>query len=304
MEPFDPAAVPRRRYHHRVWDSARWEGFAFRPDDIVVCTPYKAGTTWMQMICALLVFQRTTFHRPLAEISYWMELVAAPAETLHAEFAAQTHRRIIKSHTPLDGLPYHPDVTYVVVQRDPRDVFMSTLNHRTNFNPEAGRYFEDREMTEGPPPPPPEDIPASLDFWLTRGSFPWERDGAPFWSVYSHAQSFWQHRDRPNIHLFHYADLLEDLDREMRRAAEILGIGVAPSLWRDLVDAAGFASMKANADRVAPDTNFGMWSDNARFFNRGGSGQWRGVLNAADLERFDALAGHYPADMVGWLMRG
>jgi aryl sulfotransferase len=39
-----------------VWDSARREGFELRPDDIVISTPPKCGTTWTQMICALLIF--------------------------------------------------------------------------------------------------------------------------------------------------------------------------------------------------------------------------------------------------------
>ncbi len=74
MEKLDLSALPVRYYDHPVWDSARWQGFEPRVGDILICTPYKAGTTWMQMICALLVFQRTEFHLPLAEISPWMDL--------------------------------------------------------------------------------------------------------------------------------------------------------------------------------------------------------------------------------------
>jgi hypothetical protein len=39
-------------------DSARWEDFRFRPGgDLVITTPAKCGTTWMQTICGLLIFQ-------------------------------------------------------------------------------------------------------------------------------------------------------------------------------------------------------------------------------------------------------
>src|SRR5262249_38699700 len=40
---------------------ARWEGFEFRPGDIVISTPKKCGTTWTQMLCALLIFDGPVF---------------------------------------------------------------------------------------------------------------------------------------------------------------------------------------------------------------------------------------------------
>ena len=49
--------MPSRRYRSPEEDSARWSGFPFRDGDIVISTRSKSGTTWMQMICALLVFQ-------------------------------------------------------------------------------------------------------------------------------------------------------------------------------------------------------------------------------------------------------
>src|SRR5215469_866787 len=102
------AALPARihRYETPVSDSARWDDFEHRAGDIIVCTPSKCGTTWMQMICALLVHQTPELPLPLTRLSRWVERTAEPIEALNAEFAAQPHRRVLKSHTPLDGLPY------------------------------------------------------------------------------------------------------------------------------------------------------------------------------------------------------
>jgi aryl sulfotransferase len=308
MEKLDLATLPARHYEHQVWDTRRWHGFEPRPGDILVCTPYKAGTTWMQMICALLVFQRAELPLPLAEISPWMELRAAPAEEIHAIYAAQNHRRFIKSHTALDGLPWLPQASYICVQRDPRDVFMSALNHMQITNPDADAIFkrEAREALESgaEPEPLPEDPDELFRYWLTTGAFEWESDGAPFWSLFRHGASFWAHRDAPNIHLVHYADLKADLEGEMRRIASALDIEVAEEKWPELVAAAGFASMKRNADRMAPDTNFKMWKDNAQFFNKGTSGQWQGVLSAQSLALLDEVKARYPADYIDWLFTG
>ncbi len=305
MEKLDLSALPIRHYRHLVWDTARWQGFEPRPGDILVCTPYKAGTTWMQMICALLVFQRTEFHLPLAEISPWMELKAAPASEIHAVFAAQDHRRIIKSHTALDGLPWFPQATYIFVGRDPRDIFMSMLNHRQNSNPDADAIFK-REIRESgdEPEPLPEDPNEFFRMWLSAGSFPWESDGAPYWSVFRHGASFCAHRDEPNIVMVHFSDLKADVEGGMRRIAAALGIEVAEEKWPELVAAAGFENMKKNADRTAPDTNFRMWKDNARFFNKGTSGQWQGVLSAESLALLDEVTAKYPADYIEWLFSG
>jgi sulfotransferase family protein len=42
-----------------------------------------------------------------------------------AQLAAQEHRRFIKTHTPLDGIPLDPRVTYLVTARHPLDVAVS-----------------------------------------------------------------------------------------------------------------------------------------------------------------------------------
>src|SRR5215469_9085811 len=46
-----------RRYEATMYDSNRWDGFELRPGDIIISIPPKCGTTWAQMICALLILQ-------------------------------------------------------------------------------------------------------------------------------------------------------------------------------------------------------------------------------------------------------
>ena len=62
------------RYRSVIEDSGRWQGFPFRAGDIVISTPPKSGTTWMQTLCAMLVFDGLEFGRPLAGISPWLDM--------------------------------------------------------------------------------------------------------------------------------------------------------------------------------------------------------------------------------------
>lgn len=295
-----------RVYQTMVFDSSRWARFSPRDGDVIVCTSYKAGTTWTQMICLLLIHQTPTLPAPLAEISPWLDMRTEAIEAIMAGLEAQPFRRVIKTHTPRDGIPDYDNVTYVVCGRDPRDVFMSLQNHMANTDVTAfGRVLAAQGVEVAKPPPLPDDTDERFRLWLTAGTFPWESDGRPYWSHMRHAQTFWEHRDRANIHLLHYADLKADLEGQMRRVARLLNIDVEASRWPSLVEAASFEHMKSNADRTAPETNHGLWRDNRQFFNRGANAQWRGVLSEASLRLYrDIVSERYDAALMQWLEDG
>ena len=305
MPKFDLTEAPIHHYQHVDWDSARWSGFESRAGDIYVCTCYKSGTTWTQMIAALLVFQSPDLSAPLNELSPWVDLVTDPTEQLHARLAAQTHRRILKTHTPLDGLTWHEDARYLFVARDPRDVFVSMMNHQANTDVSVERALAAEMGAEKTVT----DLLSTteedrLKDWLTKGYFEWERDGYPYWSALHHGHTFWQHKERSNILLLHYSQLENDLAGEMRRVAEFLDIEVDDSVFPSLVEAATFASMKKKADELAPGAEANLWKNNAQFFSKGTSGQWHERWSAENLARLESLSETYPADYMEWLLSG
>lgn len=307
-----PATV---RYRNLVFDSARWDGFAFRPDDIVVSTAPKSGTTWMQMICMLLIFQRTELPGRLADLSPWMDVQTRPVAEVHALLAAQRHRRVIKTHTPLDGLPWDERVTYIFVGRDPRDVALSWDNHRANLNfddlvaARAGAVGTDdlaEVLPDGPPPPPPAD-PAERYWAFLEDLTPCRVGASPgLGSTVHHAASFWPAREEPNVQLMHYADLQADLAGQMRAVAGRLGIDVADECWPELLAAAGFGSMRARAAELVPESHRpAIWVDTAQFFQSGTSGRWRSMPGDPDGSRYaGAVRDLAPPDVLDWLHRG
>ncbi len=149
------------RYLSEDEDSARWEGFAFRPGDIVISTRSKSGTTWMQMICALLIFQTPELPAPLGKLSPWLDWLITPRDQVFAQLEAQSHRRFIKTHTPLDGIPLDPRATYVVVGRHPLDLAVSLYHQGDDINRELVRELTGQPAPEGERPPRP-----GLHDWL------------------------------------------------------------------------------------------------------------------------------------------
>lgn len=287
------------RYVSPDEDSARWEHFRFRDGDIVISTRSKSGTTWMQMICALLVFRSPDLPAPLPVLSPWLDHAIEPVEDVVRRLEAQQHRRVVKTHTPLDGIPLDPRATYVVVARHPLDLAVSLYHQGDNIDRER------LAALTGSPVRPRVDRPSLHDWlvsWTTTETSPQEQMDSLV-GVLHHARDAWARRHGPNVYLVHYADLLDDLDGEMRRLAERLDLAVQDEQWPALVDAATFARMRERADQVTPNA-LGVLKDNRAFFRSGRSGAGREVLSAGELARYEArVAAAVPADLAAWLHR-
>ncbi len=287
------------RYRSPEEDSARWSGFPFRDGDIVISTRSKSGTTWMQMICALLVFQTPQLPEPLGDLSPWLDRLTVPREELLARLAAQPHRRFIKSHTPLDGLPIDRRATYIVVARHPLDMAVSLYHQGSNIDRERLRKLTGQPGPSGPPPRPP--LHDWLISWIQEDATPQQQmDSLP--GVMWHLTDAWGRRGQPNIVLAHYDDLSADLAGEMRRLADRLAITVPAGAWPELARAASFEEMRAGAERIIGPP--GVLKSSAAFFRRGTSGAGREELSVPEQADYRKRATQLaPPDLLRWLHR-
>jgi aryl sulfotransferase len=298
------ATRPLRGYY---CDSAQWDGYGPRAGDVVIATAPKVGTTWMQQIVSLLVFQSTD-PKPLHQISPWLDCrLRDNAGGMLAFLESQTHRRFIKSHLPLDGLPVWDEVRYIHVARDGRDACMSYLNHYNAYTEAVWDRLDavaarDPELPK-PAPRPPRDARDFFHHWIAPGgTASAEQMGDGFFEI---ERAFWAERARANLLLVHFNDLKADLDGEMRRIADFLGVVTPESLWPELVSAAGFTAMQDAGEALLPGMDGSFDGGHMTFLNKGTNGRWRAALTDEDLALYQArVAAELSPVLARWLEQG
>ena len=243
------------------------------------------------MLCALLIFDGAEFPSSLSQLSPWLDQTIRGLDDVRAGYAAQGHRRFIKTHTPLDGLPIRDDITYVVVGRDPRDLMISMEHHWNNMDLE--RVLALREVAIGnddlgtlPQRPPISDDPAER--FRTFVQETGYSGAVNLTGVMHHLDTAWQRRHDANVIMCHYADYTADLPGELVRLGRALGFDITENQARDLAQEATLDRMRARADDVAPNAG-AIWKDTRAFFRAGGFGEWRSRVTNADLAEYDAM---------------
>ncbi len=288
-----PIDLPERHktYLGKFTNSNVWDGFEMRPGDIIVDTPPKCGTTWVQSITLMLIFGDPDKDKVVDDISLWLDCGFRDQVEIAGRLAAQRHRRCIKSHTPFDGITYSPDATYIAVYRHPMDVHLSmrtmTENMRVNMNPE--RF--------------PEDVSEGFAMFVTDELTENGTDDLTVASIVDHYLMFKKWAHLPNIHLFHYADLSRDLAGQIDRLAGIYGLEHGAGAMAEFVEAATFKKMKAKA-AMAPIPEEPFLREPAEFFSSGTSNKWENKLSKAEIAAYDTritgLLGKADRDWLEW----
>ncbi len=293
-------AWPRktRELHSHHFDSTIWNALVFRDDDIVIASYAKSGTTWLQQIVAQMLFGGDPA-LAVASISPWLDLRVPPRAVKLAALEAQAHRRLMKTHLPLDALRFSPRAKYLYIARDGRDVLWSLYNHHANANAAWYAALNDTPGRVGPPiEPPPGDIRQYWRDWL-------DGDGHPFWPFWENVRGWWTTRTLPNVLLLHYADLKRDMPGEMRRIAAFLDIPLDEARWPAIVEYCSFDWMKRNAAQSVP-LGGAFWDGGAdTFIHKGTNGRWADTLTADECAEYEARAqAELGADCARWLASG
>jgi aryl sulfotransferase len=286
-----------RELHNHHINSTVWNDFPFRDDDIIIGTYAKSGTTWTQQIVGQLLFNGQD-DLAVSHLSPWWDMRAIPPE-VRVEVLAQPHRRMLKTHLPVDALVLSREAKYIYIGRDGRDIVFSLHNHHSNHSELAWKMINDTPGRVGPPLPKADpDIRRYFRTWL-------EGDGYPYWSMWENVGTWWAARHLPNVRLVHFENLKKDLEGEMRSIADFLEIEVAAPNWPKIVEHCTFDWMKAHADLVSPLGGVAWEGGGNTFIHKGTNGRWRDVLSPEDSKNYEATAvERLGAECAHWLETG
>jgi hypothetical protein len=235
--------------------------------DVFVCSYYKSGTNWTMQIAVQIAF------RGQAEFEHIHDLVAWPDMGAQARLAvsldddgprraAPTGLRIIKTHVPLDALPFSPATRYLCVVRNPKDVFVS------------GYHFT-RAMVLGPLMP---TVPAWLDAYLSPDT--------PLGSWAHHVASGWRLRERGNVLFLTYESMRADLPATVDKIASFMGVVLEPAERTAVIERSTFEYMKAIGHKF--DSPGAPWGKPAgSMMRRGKSGGSAELLSPEQQRRID-----------------
>ncbi|XP_029995640.1 cytosolic sulfotransferase 2-like isoform X2 [Sphaeramia orbicularis] len=261
--------VGMTKYFTENWENT--QNFKARPDDILIATYPKAGTTWVSYILDLLHFGQTHPERlksvPLHDRVPFLEIYIPNwlSGTDQADHLP-TSPRLIKTHLPVQFVPksfWEQNCKVVYVARNAKDNAVSYFHfgRMNNAQPEPGDWntflqnFMDGKMVFGP--------------W------------------YDHVNNWWKKKQTySNIHYMFYEDLIEDPGKEIDRLCSFVGCSPSAGEKKKVLEGTSFDKMKEN--KMTNYTTVPVMDHAVSpFMRKGKVGDWKTHFTVAQSEHFN-----------------
>ncbi|XP_030064674.1 sulfotransferase 1 family member D1 [Microcaecilia unicolor] len=259
--------VPMLKSIANNWEQV--EGFQARPDDLIIATYPKAGTTWVSEIVDIVHNNGDVAKSSQAPIYYrvpYMEFFMHPEKNIPGMryLNSMASPRLIKTHLPVQLLPksmWENKCKIIYMARNAKDVAVSFFyfHHNIKALPDVGTWEE------------------FLQKYIA--------GKVSYGSWHDHVKGWWKKRqEHPILYLF-YEDMKEDPANEIRKLMRFLEKDLREEVLEKIIHHTSFQFMKKN-----PMTNYeGLSHDTVfPFMRKGITGDWKNHFTVAQNEIFDA----------------
>ena len=257
--------------------------YAAKPDDIFIVTFPKCGTTWMEVIVFTLLNNGRAFDADIDD--YFANTPFLDGFGLDA-IEKRTRQGTIKTHLPLEYVPYHPNAKYICVIRDPKDV--CTSFHRFVVDLPLCRHYQN-------------DFSTFFEDFINGETM--------YGNYFEHLRSLWSHKDDPNVLLISYEQMKDDPIQAIHQIAHFLDIKLDQNLLDKVLLYSSFEYMKNKYDEARNyfDEQQQQKSTENRSFEfspltivqKGSVGGHRSVMDADQIQRLDRLTKKIVQRMTG-----
>ncbi|XP_038636597.1 sulfotransferase 1C2-like [Scyliorhinus canicula] len=263
-----------------AWVADNWEtvkNFQAKPDDLLIATYPKSGTTWIQEIVDLInqngdvkMCKRAAVYERIPFLEFFMSPFPTGIELIEK----MASPRVMKTHLPIQLVPksfWEQDCKIILVARNAKDCLVS--------------YFHFNRMTESMPEPGTwsEFIQKFMEGRVSWGSW------------YDHVKGWWEAKNKHRILFLFYEDVKENPRREILKVAEFMEKVLEEDAIEKIVHHSSFEVMKGN-----PMVNYTtipmtfMDQNISRFMRKGEVGDWKNHFTVSQNEDFDE---HYERQM-------
>ncbi|XP_053551290.1 sulfotransferase 1C1 [Bombina bombina] len=248
------------------------EAFQAKPDDLLIATYPKAGTTWMQEIVDSIMNDgdiEKAKRAPTHVRSPFLEISSPPPVPSGIEVLEKTPSpRLIKTHLPYELIPksfWEQDCKVIYVARNAKDNAVSY-------------YFFDKMNKTQPDPGTWEQYTECF----LQGETAWG-------SWFDHVIGWWKAKDKHKILYVFYEDMKEDPKREIRKVMTFLGKNISEAVLEKIYQHTSFQAMKQN-----PMANYSSMPSSVLdqscypFMRKGQVADWKNYFTEKQSKAFDA----------------
>ncbi|NXG13456.1 ST1D1 Sulfotransferase, partial [Grallaria varia] len=269
--------IPLYKVFIEGWPQVK--AFQARPDDLLISTYPKSGTTWLSEIMDMIYHdgdvekcRRDAIYNRVPFLEVKVPRIPSGVEQLENTPSP----RLVKTHLPVQLLPqsfWEKDCKIIYMARNPKDVVISYY------------YFYQMAKIH----PDPGTLAEFLETFLT--------GKAAYGSWYDHVRGWWEKRKEKKILYLFYEDMKKNPRQEVKKILQFLGKEVAEETVERILHNTSFQAMKKN-----PAANYEtmptalMDHSCSPFLRKGICGDWKNHFTVAQNERFDQ---HYQEHMAG-----